>query len=143
MVRIDVRRRIARITALFLALGWGMAWATTTIVVTAHPDLLGLPWAQIVVGILISAWGGATATLGRYVAATYDGNPFHWKGEVVRDSAVSVSVGLGSYLAGWSWQLSPPMMGLTLILAGYGGTRVLSAALERALSNLTERRDRS
>ena len=131
MLRTDTRRRIARITAASLMFGWGLAWASTAAV---YPDLISLPWAQVGVGVLISAWGGATATLGRYLAASYEQRPFLWRPEVVRDSAVSVSVGAGAYLAGWTWQLSPPMLGLVLLLAGYGGTRVLSVGLERMLA---------
>jgi len=51
-----------------------------------------------------------------------------------------VSVGGGAYLAGLSYELSAPMLGLLLLLAGYGGTRVLSAAVERLLSTLAEKR---
>lgn len=131
MLRTDTRRHIARITGASLGCGWGLAWATTSAV---HPDLIGLPWAQVGVGVLISAWGGATATLGRYLAASYEQRPFLWRPEVVRDSAVSVSVGAGAYWAGWAWQLSPPMLGLILLLAGYGGTRVLSEGLERLMA---------
>lgn len=130
MLRTDTRRRIARITAALLVFGWSVAWAT----VAAYPDLIGLPWAQVGVGVLIAAWGGGTATLGRYLTATYEQRPFLWRPEVVRDSAVSVSVGAGAYMAGWTWQLSPPALGLILLLAGYGGTRVLSDGLERLLS---------
>ena len=137
MVRLDVRRRIARVTALCLVLGWGVAWGA---VAATYPDLIGLPWVQIVIGAAIAAWGGATATLGRYLVAVYESTTFHWKPEVVRDGAVSVSVGGGAYLAGWSYELSAPMLGLTLLLAGYGGTRVLSAAAERFLSAIAEKR---
>jgi hypothetical protein len=138
MVRVDVRRRIARITTVFLGLGWGVAWAS---VAATYPDMIALPWVQIAVGAAIAAWGGATATLGRYLAAVYEERTFHWKPEVVRDGAVSVSVGSGAYLAGWSYELSAPMLGLTLLLAGYGGTRVLSAAVERMLSSVAERKE--
>lgn len=137
MGRLDARRRIRRITAGSLLMGWGAAWGA---VAASHPDLLGLPWAQVGVGVLIAAWGGATATLGRYLAAAYEQRPFLWRPEVVRDSAVSVSVGAGSYLAGWSYELSAPMLGLVLLLAGYGGTRVLSVAVERLLAAMAERR---
>ena len=122
---------------LCLALGWGVAWGA---VAATYPDLIGLPGVQIVIGACIAAWGGATATLGRYLAATYEQKTFLWKPEVIRDGAVSVSVGSGAYMAGWSYELSAPMLGLTLLLAGYGGTRVLSAAVERMLSALAEKR---
>ncbi len=137
MLRTDIRRRIACITVVCLSLGWGLAWGA---VAATQPDLIGLPWVQIAVGALISAWGGATATLGRYLTATYESRPFLWRPEVVRDGAVSVSVGGGAYMAGLSYELSAPMLGLLLLLAGYGGTRVLSAAVERLLSSLAEKR---
>jgi hypothetical protein len=137
MVRTDVRLRIARVTMLCLVLGWGMAWGAVAV---TYPDMIALPWIQIAVGAAIAAWGGATATLGRYLAATYDQKPFLWRPEVIRDGAVSVSVGSGAYMAGWAYELSAPMLGLTLLLAGYGGTRVLSAAAERFLSALAEKR---
>ena len=53
---------------------------------------------------------------------------------------MSVSVGSGAYLAGWAYQLSPPMLGLLLLLAGYGGARVLSGAVERMMFALSERK---
>ena len=134
MLRTDVRRRISRTTIALLGMGWGVAWGVVT---ATQPDLLGLPWLQIAIGALIAAWGGATATLGRYLAATYEQRPFLWRPEVVRDGAVSVSVGSGAYLAGLAYELSAPMLGLTLLLAGYGGTRVLSAAAERLISSIS------
>lgn len=132
------RRRIRRVTIICLGAGWGLAWGA----VAAYPDMLALPWAQIAIGALIAAWGGATATLGRYLTAAYDSRPFLWKPEVVRDAAVSIAVGAGGYLAGWSYELSPPMVGLLLLLCGYGGTRVLSAAVERLLSSLAQRNEK-
>jgi hypothetical protein len=134
MLRTDTRRRISRVTIVLLGMGWGVAWGVVT---ATQPDLLGLPWLQIAIGALIAAWGGATATLGRYLAATYEQRPFLWRPEVVRDGAVSVSVGSGAYLAGLAYELSAPMLGLTLLLAGYGGTRVLSAAAERLISSIS------
>ena len=137
MVRADARQRIARITALFLGLGWGVAWGA---VAATYPDMIALPWIQIAVGAAIAAWGGATATLGRYLSALYESKPFLWHAEVVRDGAVSVSVGGGAYMAGWAYELSAPELGLALLLAGYGGTRVLGAAAERLLSGIAGRK---
>jgi hypothetical protein len=134
MLRSDIRRRIYRVTIVLLGMGWGVSWGA---VAATYPDLIALPWVQVAVGALIAAWGGATATLGRYLAATYEQRPFLWRPEVVRDGAVSVSVGGGAYMAGLAYELSAPMLGLTLLLAGYGGTRVLSAAAERLISSIS------
>lgn len=130
--------RTRLVTVISLCLGWGVAWGAAA----AYPDMLALPWVQIAIGALIAAWGGATATLGRYLTAAYDSRPFLWKPEVVRDLVVSIAVGAGGYLAGWSYELSPPMVGLLLLLCGYGGTRVLSAAVERLLSSLAQRNEK-
>lgn len=138
MVKCRVQRRIRLITFACLGFGWGLAWGA----VAAYPDMLALPWGQIAVGALIAAWGGATATLGRYLTAAYESRPFLWKPEAVRDLVVSIAVGAGGYLAGWSYALSPPMVGLLLLLCGYGGTRVLSAAVERLLSSLAQRNEK-
>lgn len=137
MVRIEVRRRIARITAASLVFGWGVSWAT---VAAAYPDLINMPWAQMGVGGLIAAWGGGSATLDRYLKATYEERPFYWKAEVGRDIAVSVSIGSVSYWAAWLWSWPIPMLGLTLLLAGYSGTAALRLAAEKWM--VIERKDK-
>lgn len=131
-----MRQRVARICALSLSFGWGFAWASVAMV-QDMPELTALPWVQIAVGAAISSWGGATATLGRYLAAEYESRPFRWQAEVVRDASVSVTVGTGAYLAGAWYGLGPLALGLLLLLAGYGGVRVLGAAVERMLSLIT------
>lgn len=128
---------VARMSALLLASGWGLAWATVDAIHHAAPDLLGLPWVQIAVGVAVASWGGLTATLGRYLAAVYDDKPFHWRLEGIKDGAVSVTVGAGSYLGGAWYGLSPMMLGLVLLLSGYLGVRVLSGAADRLLAVVT------
>ncbi len=139
MIPNEIRRRIRSVTVVCMSFGWGLAWAT---VQATYPDIISLPWAQIAVGAAIAAWGGATATMGRYLTAVYESKPFFWRPEVLRDLAVSIAVGSGGYLAGWSYDVPPPMMGLMLLLFGYGGTRVLSAVVERMLSSLAQKNDK-
>lgn len=127
------RLRIARAVLVLLITGWGLGAATAAAVQT-DPDLAGLPWLQVLVGVLIAAWGGVTATLGRWLAARYDGRAFHWPAELARDAAVSVTVGAGSYFAGAVSGLSAMQLGLLLLLAGYLGVRVLSGAAERLMA---------
>jgi hypothetical protein len=138
MIPLDTRVSVRRVTIAVLCWGWLAAWAGVE-VVKAEPNLASLPWLQIVVGVAIASWGGATATLGRYLASSYAAKPFHWKIEAVRDGFVSITVGAGSYLGGAWYGLSPMLLGLVLLLAGYLGVRVLSGAAERLLS-MVERR---
>ena len=137
MSRLLYRRTLTRLTATLLMCGWGVAWAT---IEAASPDLIGLPWAQVFVGVLIASWGGATATLGRHLAAKYDNRPFHLRNEVLKDGFVSVTVGGGTYLGGAWYGLQPMAVGLLLLLAGYLGVRILSGAADRFLAVVTANR---
>ena len=62
------------------------------------------------------------------------------RAELARDGAVSVAVGSGGYLFG-AWQgLDPMLLGVSLLLSGYGGARVLSAGADRLLEAIRGRR---
>lgn len=128
-----IKRRIARIVAGFLTFGWALAWATTS-AVQHSPDLYGLPWLQILVGVAISAWGGMSATLGRWLTARYEDKPWFWQGEVAKDCAVGITVGMGSYFAGATYGLPPMQLGLMLLLAGYLGVKLLSGMADRLMA---------
>jgi hypothetical protein len=130
------RRAVRRCVSASLLCGWGVAWAA---VASAPPDLLGLPWFQIAVGVAIASWGGITATLGRYLAAAYDGKPFFWRAEIVKDGATSVTVGGGAYLGGAYADLGPMLLGMVLLLSGYLGVRILSTAADRLLAVVAQR----
>jgi hypothetical protein len=132
-MRLDTRISLRRITVGVLGMGWALSWASVE-VLRSEPNLVALPWLQILVGVAIASWGGATATLGRYLAASYESRPFHWRTETVRDGFVSVTVGGGSYFSGWWYGLPPMLLGLVLLLAGYLGVRILSGAAERLLA---------
>jgi hypothetical protein len=116
-----------------LITGWHIGWASAN-TVQALPELTTLPWLQILVGVFIASWGGATATLGRYLAAEYESRPFHWPIETLRDLAVSVTVGGGAYMAGAWYGLNPMLLGLVLLLSGYLGSRALDASGKRLLA---------
>ena len=128
-----VRMRIARAMAVMALAGW-VGGAALASAVRSEPQLSALPWAQIAIGVLISGWGGATATLGRWLAAQYTGAPFHWRAEVVRDVAVSVCVGLGAYFAGATAGLSSMELGFVLLVCGLVGAPMLAAVGGRALA---------
>lgn len=134
------RISLRRVVVATLLLGWLVSVAAAQTVL-ADPDLASLPWLQIALGALIATWGGMTATLGRYLAAQYDAKPFLWRAEVARDGAVSVTVGAGAYMAGAWYQLHVMLLGLTLLLAGYLGVRLLSAAAERLMTVFTTKKD--
>ena len=134
MLWADVRVCLKYLTVIALWLGWAVAWGSLEVLSAAEPNLIALPWMQIMVGAAIASWGGVTATLGRYLAAKYETRPFHWRVESIRDACVSVTVGSGSYFGGAWYGLSPMLLGLVLLLSGYLGVRILSGAADRLLS---------
>lgn len=130
------RRALRLLTVFLLLVGWGVAWAA---VAAIQPDLLGLPWAQVSVGMAVASWGGITATLGRKLTAHYDAKPFHLRAELLRDFAVSITVGGGGYLLGAWYRLDAMLLGVVLLLSGYLGVRALSEASERFLAILSSK----
>ena len=125
-----VRERLQKALAVYLLFAWGVSWAA---LVHAAPDLLGLPWAQAGVGCLVSWLGGFAATLGRRLAAQYDGKTFHAKHEFIRDGAVSVVVGVAGYMAGVATRADEATLSLVLLLGGYAGTRTLALWVDRVI----------
>ncbi len=125
-----IRERLRRLLVVYLLASWGAAWAALE---HAGPDLLALPWAQAAVGCGVAWVGGFAASLGRMLTAAYENRPFRRLHEYGRDAMVSVVIGLAGYWAGMSQQASPALLALTLILAGYAGTRVLAAWVDRVV----------
>ena len=119
---------VASIVTLLLLAGWTIAYASME---ALPPNLFSIPWLQVLIGATVAAWGGATATLGRYLTAQYEARAFHWRTEAVKDIFVSVTVGMLTYLAGWvqTWHIAN--LGMALLLAGFLGVRVLSWAADR------------
>ncbi len=125
-----IQERLRRILVVYLLAGWGLTWAA---IEHAGPDLMALPWAQATVACGVSWIGGFAASLGRMLTATYEGKPFRYAHEYGRDAMVSVVIGLAGYWAGMSQQANPALLALTLILAGYAGTRVLATWVDRVV----------
>ena len=111
----------------------GAVWA-----VVAPQDLAGLPWPQIVIGVLLSLWGGLTRTAERALEASKaarDNPPgdFHLAHELGRDLIVASGVGFLMFAIG-SWQeWGVWWLGSALWLSGYLGTRLLAGLGEAAL----------
>jgi hypothetical protein len=124
-MRQAVRQRIVWACVVAFSFGYGAAYATVA-AVQSGPDIIGLPWAQISAGSLVSLWGGGTATLGRYLTAQVEGRSFNWRVEVLRDLFVSITVGAGAYLAGAWYGLGPLELALALLLSGLLGLRLLT-----------------
>lgn len=131
--RTVMRQRLARFTTGTLVLGWAFASAAVH-AAQASPDLIALPWLQIGLGCWIAAWGGAAATLTRYLASVYEDRPFLVKVEVAKDCLVSVIVGGMTYMTGALYQLDPSLVGMLLLLSGWLGVRLLNVAADRLLS---------
>jgi len=112
---------------------------------TAPPgDLVGLPWPQIFIGVMLALWGGITRTAERALEASKaarDNPPgtFDLRGELFKDLIVSSGIGFLIFAVG-SWQeWGVWLLGSALWLAGYLGTRLLAGLGKAALDYLQRR----
>jgi hypothetical protein len=118
----DAVRSTRRFLIFVCVYGWSVTVFAAAMI---GPDLVGLPWAQIGVGIAISLWGGLTRTAERAMAAKQAGREFHALREALRDGMAAVLVGGVTYLAG-AWHGSNIyVLGVALGLGGYVVTPIL------------------
>lgn len=124
-MKYETLRSVAGMLRPVALLGWS---ATTFATELAPPDLVALPWASIAVATIISIWGGMAATLGRIARAE---EKIYLPVIIAKDVLVSTIIGVIVYSLGawreWNvWELA-----IVLLLAGYGGSRVLDMLLDR------------
>ena len=124
-----IKRRLRLFVTLYLCFAYGFSLGAVSM--SQEPDLAGLPWAQAMVGAIVAWIGGFAATLNRMVSASYDDKPFRHAHEFSKDGAVSVVIGLSGYWGGMANGMTPALLALILLLAGYGGTRTLSHMLNK------------
>lgn len=131
--RLRAARTLGRFTAGALVIGWALASAAVH-AAQSEPDLLTLPWLQIALSAVIAGWGGAAATMTRYLASVYENKPFAVKVEIAKDIVVSAVVGGMTYITGSLYQWSAMLIGLLLLLAGWAGVEILNVAADRMLA---------
>lgn len=105
------------------------------------PNLTGLPWPQIGLGIVLALWGGATRTAERALEArrsppTEPPTIFVLKEELLKDVIVSSGIGFLVFLLGASLEWGVWVLPAALWLGGYLGSRLLAGMGEAALSYL-------
>lgn len=105
----------------------------------APADLTGLPWPQILVGVMLALWGGVTRTAENALEASKAARDsqapavFDLWHELGRDLIVSSGIGFIVYLVGAWQEWGVWLLGAALWLAGYLGTKFLSAAGDAVL----------
>ena len=124
--RLSTRRRIRIIVGCWLLTQWSIAWAAVVGLREAHPDLLGLPWAQAGVGVAIAVSGGIASTLMRYAASQHGDAQFRLGLEFAKDCAAAIAIGIAGYYLGWSYSLEADELAAYLVFGGFGAARLLT-----------------
>jgi hypothetical protein len=115
----------------------GAFWTTLVFaqVVPAPVDLKSLPWVSVLIAGGIALWGGLLVTLNRLDGLETREEFLKW---LARDL-------VGAAVAGWFVFFFAAWMGwnvwvqaLSLLAAGYGGSKVLDAASKRLIKTIKE-----
>lgn len=124
--------QLKKIYLAWMAMMWTVsAWAAQVTFVT---DLASIPIAAVAVAILIALIGGSAAHLAKI--AHPDVVIKSVLLESLKDMMASLSAGLATFFV-LAWRESPPLLTAGCILiAGYGGSRILDRALGAGLSQI-------
>jgi len=122
----------------------GCVSSATVWAAVAPADLSGLPWAQILIGVALALWGGLTRTAERALEASKvarDKPPgdFDLRAELIKDLIVSSGIGFLMFSIGAWQEWGVWLLGSTLWLSGYLGTRLLAGMGEAALAYIVRK----
>lgn len=112
-----------------------LGWYTTSLAAQSQVDTLTtLPWASISISAAISVWGGLISTLQKLNSISEQSKSL--KIEVFKDLLASIAAGFIAYAFGmWSnWNVW--LLAIMLLIAGYGGSKVLDAVLNLTIKKI-------
>jgi hypothetical protein len=104
------------------------AYAATQIHVVIGNDLASIPLVAWAITVMLSAIGGAAATLQRLSSA---GDLSRWKLEVARDLVCSIVAGLVAFFFCEAIDVSSATEAGAITVAGYGSSKVLDMFLTK------------
>ena len=111
-----------------------LGWYTTVYAAQDTVVLTALPWASIGISAAISIWGGLISTLQKLNSLTEQAKSL--KIEVAKDMLASIASGFIAYAFGmWSnWNVW--LLAIMLLVAGYGGSKVLDTILNVTIKKI-------
>lgn len=89
---------------------------------------------SIFISALISLWGGLIATLQKLTDITMNTKLLHI--EIIKDLLSSMAAGFIAYSMGMWGEWNIWMLASALLIAGYGGSRILDALLNRTIKQI-------
>lgn len=111
-----------------------LGWSASTLAAQANVDsLANLPWISVLISGLLSFWGGLIATLQKMTDLTVEQKMI--KTAIFKDLLASIAAGFIAYNLGMWGEWNVWLLATALLVAGYGGSRILDALL-----NLTIRK---
>ena len=113
---------------------WGAFWTSLAYAQAVDPvSLQFLPWASVIIAGGIAMWGGLVVTLNR-LDHVYSTREFlKW---LVRDLIGAAVAGWFIYFVGEWANFNIWFQALSLLAAGYGGSKVLEAASKRLIKKV-------
>lgn len=120
--------RVVRRLKLLVASWWALAVfaAEPTLQLTLQLPTNLSPWALVGVAAFLSAWGGASFTVQRWARGEEN---TRWKQFLVRDVFCAQTAGFGAFFACVYWKVDPPLAAIIVLVASYGGSRIIDKAL--------------
>ena len=125
---------------LLIASGWTAsvfaAEPTIQLVLKLPNDIT--PWALVAIAIFLAAWGGASFTVQRWARGE---DNTRWKQYLVRDIFCAQTAGAISFLVCIWLKVDPPLAAIIVLIAGYGGSRVIDKYLNAFESAIDKKAD--
>lgn len=122
-----------QMTHIFVSL-WGALWTSIAYAQVVDPaSLQALPWISVLIAGGIAMWGGLVVTLNRLDHVCSVDEFLKW---LARDLIGAAVAGWFIYFVGeWAnWNVW--FQALSLLTAGYGGSKILDAASKRLIKQI-------